>query len=275
MKFGKTYETAYRDTGLALPAFPYRGLKKQLKNLLESDGANAHVRFFQHLTAVARGLDAKWRRAASRLLLAARGDARLPALVARLLRGDQRPVQSHAAALAAWAGLTREALRKIVKKFNKRYAECCGVTSVATFPACGIGFIAGDVRTQIEALSLAREDAEDTVGCPVCLEVLFRPVVLRDCGHAMCRQCFGELQRASTASRRDALGRMVPAVACPMCRSPACSAAAAPALGLVAKEARNNSFKRRQEAAREESERKIEMKHSNRVRNHPMALMLA
>jgi len=268
MKFGKTYETAYDDIALSLPAFPYRALKKMLNAALEREGADAHIPFFAHLTSVTRKLDAKWRGAVRRVLLA----IQLPTTLSHALLG-KRDVHVHAAALAAWAGLTREALRKILKKFNKRVAQHCTCGTVQIFSQCSLGFMASNARTQIEALGLPPTDAKDAVDCPVCLEVLYQPVTLRECGHAMCRHCFDGLSKRAPFGR-DVLGHRFPVAKCPICRAPASAAVAAPALQHVARATRTDSFNRRKGEAAAEAERKLEEKFGRHVKAHPMALML-
>jgi len=211
MKFGKRYEQElFPSLALAidLPAFPYKEAKKKLK-AVDSSPAGSEV-FIGFLDMKLRRLDSMWAAAARHAINSARKPQTIAALSKLGLARRPSGVQQ-AKALNAWAELSREAMRKILKKFNKAQARAGAVGH--TDAIAGLAFVSSPTRTELEYLS---QETENTAHeCPVCLDVLFQPVAPA-CGHAVCRECFDEMRKSA--------GSTLGAVRCPICRGPASTA---------------------------------------------------
>ena len=186
MKFGKTCDDRFRALAPGAPAFPYKQLKKRLKRIRAAADEGDHEReglerdeFFSSLESHSRSIDRHWTRASKRCVFVAR---RLPLCSVGLLNWGS--TRQRAEVLAEWAALLREAIRKILKKYRKNASS----PPPAHLTAFNSSFARGGLRTQIEAL--ARRGAEekkngggggdghddDSVTCPVCFEVLYKPV---------------------------------------------------------------------------------------------------
>ena len=277
MKFGKTSEKEFTELGAALPLppFPYRALKKKLKPLTVTSAnvsADEVVDFFRFLSRALRRIDRAWR-ASARLTLFAASGPRAAAVASACSRAQLRRrcappggVPEQARALNAWAALSQEGLRKIIKKFHKR---CAASGSFGASPDCDLAFVRGNLRTQIEALARGTPAAED-ISCPVCLEPLFEPVAPRACGHALCKPCYQQLPRRQGWGAR-----------CPVCRGPAGDARAMPVLASIVRSADPESFgsrkaemmRAKQQAYDEKLAREAE-RYAHRARAHPMASMI-
>ena len=228
MRFGKTYEAAFAATGANLPPPPYKALKKKLKQTL-NHAAYGHEQaqdFFRFLHSALVQVDRKWQRAAHSVILAhefaasaPRAAATLASIVPARAKASFNDPQERAKSLQAYAQLAREALRKIIKKFNRHCAWRLQFLVQMHHPT-GLGFVCGALRTQVELLARGESDS---VECPVCLDTLYQPVAPKACGHAMCRPCHKKL----VAEQHSA--------SCPICRGPAAQAKAMPVLGALAK----------------------------------------
>jgi len=255
MHFGKDCEAAFLEIDRSLPAFPYKMLKKQLR--LEDEAA-----FFRLLTRVLHRIDGCWTRAVRRVLLARKLHKAGIRGTSKLLCGSAG-VQNQAAVLHDWAALAREALRKILKKANKRGHE----TQTVLITDHRLGFARSWLRTEIEALGMHGTSpscnsgrAMTDIDCPVCLDVLFKPVAPRSCGHAMCGPCFKHLQRRKGAT-------------CPKCRGPIDRTEAMPVLAVLAKAAEPWSVQSRREEEEAERDRQLALKYRRHIRNHPMLVL--
>jgi hypothetical protein len=62
-------------------------------------------------------------------------------------------------------------------------------------------------RTSQAAILRPKDEAEEDVECPICLEAYVAPLVLKACGHAFCRLCLIRSTRLSTSGHL-----------CPLCR---------------------------------------------------------
>ncbi len=246
-----THQTSYKD------------LKKQLKRIRECSEDNPEectrrrAAFFTSLESHAKLSGAAWRTQSRKVLFAAR---RLPRGVctSRYLGGVS--VQERSVTLAAWAELSREAVRKILKKYRKITAQ----NPEEEFPrlsAFDASFSRGCLRTEIEALA---KPAASAWSCPICLEVLIKPVAPSSCGHAVCGPCFDGLV---SANRRLAPRR---SVACPVCRETTGHATALPLLAKVAKAAQPDQYRARKEARLAQD---AAAKYAWRLQYHPMAAL--
>lgn len=204
MKFGKECEERFARLGLDLPPFPYKAAKKKLK---EVDGkstsvepaAHAGEEFLLFLERNLRMLDAEWSHAARVVIRAEVAPIKAAALA---FISVSRQSKADATMLAAWARLSREALRKILKKANKQLG-----TSYTFDTLPPLALICSRTRTEIEHLA-THDEAEPVHDCPVCLDLLFEPVAPA-CGHALCNACFQSLRSSQNRPR------------CPVCRRPA------------------------------------------------------
>mmetsp|Transcript_65457 Transcript_65457/g.122500 ORF Transcript_65457/g.122500 Transcript_65457/m.122500 type:complete len:322 (+) Transcript_65457:185-1150(+) len=117
MKFGKEYMNKYAaiDSTSRIPPFPY----KQLKKLIDDGGGESAAVFFSKLREQTSIVDRAWKREAERTIFAAR---RLPRRASEVYLGGQS-VEEKSLVLAAWASLSREALRKILKKHSKKQLQ--------------------------------------------------------------------------------------------------------------------------------------------------------
>ena len=209
MKFGKLCEEAFRKLEIDLPAFPYKQAKKEMKAAaLQPCGLAARVVFFNFLRKELKLIDAKWSCAARQTVQSKVAPITTTFLTTLGLR--RRQGAEAARKLNAWASLSRDSVRKIVKKYNKQLGPRCG--HVAEPPGTPPRFVRSRLRTELEILVQQEEAMEDgnsaALDCPVCLETLFDPVA-PECGHALCRECFLAL-----CQRCDILQ-------CPICRRPA------------------------------------------------------
>jgi hypothetical protein len=238
MKFGKLCEEAFRKLELDLPAFPYELAKKQLKAAaLQFCGPAAQVVFFNFLGRELKLIDAKWSCAARQTVQAKVA----PITTAFLTTVGLRRRPEAARKLDAWARLSRECLRKIVKKYNKQLGSRCG--HIAELPGTPPRFVRSRLRTELEILAQQEEATEGRISaaldCPVCLETLFDPVA-PECGHALCRECFLALcQRCDTSQ-------------CPICRRPVTNTRRMPACGAMAMAADPEAHAARKRAAEQE-----------------------
>lgn len=272
MKFGKRSEKEFSELNAALPPFPYRALKKKLKPLTVASAqvsAEEVVDFFRFLSRALRRIDKAWRAAARLTLFAATGPRAAAVASACSMAQNRRRtpfaggVPEQARALNAWAALSQEGLRKIMKKFHKR---CAASGTYGVSPDCDLAFVRGNLRTQIDALARGTPSAED-ISCPICLEPLFDPVAPPACGHALCKQCYQQLP-----SRQGWEAR------CPVCRGPASNARAMPVLAGIVRSADPESFgsykaellRAKQQAHEEKLAREAE-RFARRARAHPMA----
>lgn len=259
MKFGKRYEQSFRDLNVELPPFPYRVLKKKIR-LLATEQAELPTdeRFLKFSSSLLTRLDQKWQSSVRRVMFKWR-NPRTSAVLHRLTGRKDLDVQQEADRLGAWAELSREGLRKILKKYNKRCGQKAGATACHHSSLGDLAFVRGRVRAQLEALARAGEDA-DALSCPVCLEVVYQPVAPR-CGHAVCAACYAQLA-------------MTAAPLCPVCRGDAPQASRMPVLSSVARYHDPSHFdarKRADEAARQAD---LERRFASRLKAHPMAAML-
>ena len=132
--------------------------------------------------------------------------------------------------LAAWAELTRERARALIKG------------SLATLD--DLQLMRSRTRTELEALAAARsgEPLEDIVACPVCLGIVF-DAVAPACGHTVCGPCYerwlqacSHLDKSDGAPTSSISGSSTTCVmTCPMCRGPAEAAAAMPHVRALAR----------------------------------------
>ena len=113
MKFCKQSAAAYESIGVkGVRPFPYKQLKKHLKSSVTCKSTEQiSARFFECLHSAVRQCDREWTIAAMKVRLFNR------------LSGLPRDAVDMALRLAAWAELSREAVRKIVKKYNKWYGS--------------------------------------------------------------------------------------------------------------------------------------------------------
>jgi len=182
-------------------------MKKELKASVKcTTKEQIPARFYSALTNEVRKADWQWMLATNYVLLAARS----PPLVRRAMRTPD-PID-RARRLEAWAELAREAIRKIVKKYNKWYGPTCGVMGLN--PEVNVGFIRSCSRIETEALARSREQQdtslEEGLTCPVCLDTVTQPVAAA-CGHPMCRACFMDLKKHARNHRGWSQ--------CPLCRN--------------------------------------------------------
>ena len=210
MKFGKKAAEefgALRVTTGCSP-FPYGVMKKMLKKSSEATSKDdIPARFFHRLQIETRRADRQWSFAARAVVLAARSPAPMaPLLQHTIVPGDNVALAEKAKALLAWANLAREALRKIVKKYNKQYGQrylaglasprlilllsrvraprcdSCGLVGIDS--ANDVAFLRSCLRTELEALANSQDELPSNGGddipsflhCPVCLDWLQDPV---------------------------------------------------------------------------------------------------
>lgn len=247
MHFGKHCEARFAATSTGLPSFPYKYLKKQLKLLLlaEDNDPKKKAAFFAEVAKILRRLEHKWSEAARLTLFAVRSP-RTASLLYKVKFGIQTDAGESAVKLVQWADLATDALRKLIKKYNKQCAARYG--GVAMYHGHEISFVRGRMRTELEALvqlhrrptSAADDDEHEDLACPVCLETLYLPCAPQ-CGHALCGPCHAKLVSASKDS--------VPQ--CPICRNPAAQSKRLPVLAYVAKACDAAGFKARCEAEAE------------------------
>jgi len=252
MHFGKHCQQRFSDAcpTLFLPALPYKELKKRLKPLLDgppSDAAAAAAAasFFAFAEEVLKVVDSHWSTASTITLRAAQSP---------VIGTSWRPTSSrrrranladrHAGELEAWAALACEALRKILKKYNKRCGASHGYRTAWPEPD-RFAFVRSGIRTQIASLARGSADANSgSLHCPVCLETFFRPVA-PSCGHALCRTCHASLARAAAPA----------AACCPICRAPARVVQRMVVLDKVAKKADPKAYIERKQAEEEQQAR--------------------
>ena len=101
--------------------------------------------------------------------------------------------------------------------------------------------------------------------CPVCLQVLFCPVVLQPCGHHYCEQCWQRVVDAASYEERKP--------ACPVCRSEPANAALDSKLDDKVKERHPDEWHVR--LRQRETERQIELSCARRAEMEAAALAAA
>lgn len=253
MKFGKLYEDNYQSIGLDLPPFPYRAAKKKLKALQREANPNASPVFLSDLEKRTRTIDHLWKRAVWGVIR----NAVAPRKAAVLTRiGLARPTTSEdAARLDAWARLSREAMRKILKKANKQLGTAVGLD---TLPGEPFAFVCSRTRTELEYLAARVNDGTETThDCPVCLDLLFQPVAPA-CGHAICAACFQNLKSTALSP------------CCPICRGPANAPQRMHVAAAAAKAADPARHTQRKEAEEYEKAVALAKKYERRIRTMPL-----
>ena len=284
MKFGKTSAAAFSTLEIGLPPLPYKELKKQLHSEQKKCAVSRfdiQATFLKTLTKMLRWLDMRWAIAANSLLVAARRPMMTSALapvlaklggsrgrrLARWWRSDEA-LHTRAHKLDVWAQLSREGVRKIVKKYNKQ----CGAEH-GSLPVCPIGglrFVSSRLRTEIEILARSVRPAEGEsrvseiqMECPVCLDTVFRPVAPA-CGHLICRDCFIGLAAAADEH----------SLRCPVCRESAANSRRMHVAGWVAKAVDPIGFSQRRKSELVKKQAELERKYAKRAATHPMLILL-
>lgn len=279
MKFGKTAPAAFLAIGAPVPAFPYKQLKKQLKDVVKGGKQEP---FFRNLLQEMRRIDYAWQIECKNVLFAA-GSPRAASVVAALSlksRPTKAEVKARAISLDQWAALSREGLRKLLKKYRKLCSERFPEMPAAASRFSGLAFMRGCLRTQIEGLAVtdgadasaepAADEPDERLDCPVCLERLYQPVASAQCGHALCAPCFKQLKAADPQ-------RAAPP--CPVCRTPVRSAKPLAVLGSIVKATHPTTFRARAEAEAEATraaqDAALAKRFAGRANAHPMAMLLA
>lgn len=287
MKFGQHCDVAFPRLCLDLPPFPYKEAKKILKLLSHSSkenrGPSQRDSFVAYLDGEMRRIDSKWHGKAHNIVKAAKSTIRLPRTTAVLikfgLRKRSRPEEAER--LDAWAQLSRDGMRKIIKKYNKQLGACCG--HVLHLPSEPFNFVNSRTRTELESLVLLlashsalltptitageacrscdAASAPPVQECPVCLDTLYEPVAPA-CGHAMCHTCFESLRANSVVPQ------------CPMCRRPARWAQRMPVIGAAAKAADPAGWHAACDRALQKKEDALAAEYARRGRHHPMAMLV-
>jgi len=200
MKFGKTAEAAFATIAAeGVSAFPYRRMKKQLNMTISNHAGNSvHLRrtFFEALQLEVRTCDREWQSAAQAVMRQSARVTWMPRSFYRRLREETgTDVSERAQRLEEWSKLAHEALRKLIKKYNKKCGASCGMLDLSFFEA---QFIESRARSATKAL--ASRNCMDPMAeapscelgmeaCSVCGDVLVDPVDA-PCGHNVCRRCF-------------------------------------------------------------------------------------
>jgi len=250
MKFGKHCEMAYPALSLGeVPPFPYKRMKKRIKTVqCEENGGSS---FVSDLNSEVRRIDAVWSQAARRTIEAARAprkDAFARAVGLRSPPGDARK-------LAAWAQLSRDGVRKILKKANKQLTFPSG--PIDMLPGEPLAFVCSRTRTELECLAEELESQD----CPVCLGILYDPVAPA-CGHAVCRDCFQSLRERAAAPQ------------CPICRrSVDAGARALPIVGAAVKAANPADYAARKKEKEAEQNEALAKRYAHRINQHPMMMV--
>ena len=268
MKFGQYCEEACRELAdlSNMPAFPYKSLKKRLKQVAESPAENPDPRqeFASFLTSQVQSVDEAWKRAA-RAVLKAERTSYATKLLAKVGVG-RTPDAKLSQYLNEWASVARTGLRKIKKKYNKKLGGKYGVADESLVLDTAYAFMRSRERTEIETLArrhmngnasegaeLADESAAEVVRmleCPVCLERLDNPVAPA-CGHAMCRGCHTEMINSRAARRINVVvvymlltPKNQAPPACPICRGPAAVVEKMPSLARAVRAASKSKRRR-------------------------------
>jgi len=201
MKFGKTAEAAFATIAAeGVSAFPYRRMKKQLNTTISNHAGNSvHIRhmFLEALQLEVRACDREWQDAAQAVTRQRARVAWMPHTFYRRLRDDTTAdLSERAQRLEEWSKLAQEALRKLIKKYNKKCGASCGSLDLSLFKAQFI-----DARARINCMDPMAEAPSCELGvqaCTVCGDLLADPVDA-PCGHAVCRRCFEYIAMRSHA----------------------------------------------------------------------------
>ena len=202
MKFGKRCEQLFRATGISesqIPSIPYRDLKRALHH----NRFVSTCKFFEIVVHAIRVSDAAWVRTIQRIQIC----NVIVCSNAHLI-----------AALVAWADVAKESLRKLLKKYNRRYAQTHGpVIEAARDVRFLHSFTLLRLHHMMQMISLPpyphHELAKgDTKECPICFSSLTDETVHTHCGHLFCFKCFRKVHEVCRAS----VLKRVPT--CPVCR---------------------------------------------------------
>ena len=237
MKFAKHCERVCAELSRStkVPAFPYKELKKRLKNTRSAD---PRTEFCVFLTSRVQEVDVQWKKAVRSALRAERTTWSSGMLGLLGLR-NKADVMERQRCLAEWGGVARTGLRKIKKKYNKLLAATHG--PLDNFPGVSqFAFLQSRERTEIEALAAQESQEAGSLDCPVCLETLVEPVA-PPCGHPVCSRCFDDLwtKREGVRTVSVAGGTLVvqpkgSCPQCPVCRAPARDLRSMPTLARMA-----------------------------------------
>ena len=180
MKFCKTLEQEICFLKSSLPVFPYKYIKKMLRT-----SHDVKKDFINYINTDITALDRKWKHKTNYFLFKHRFY-------------KSKNSQIYAQNLLRCAFLYKEALRKILKKYNKKYGVENGrIKNVSNFHFQESVYL-------VELKCISQSFIQEELVCCICLDMLWRPVT-QECGHLVCYECHSEMKN-------------IQELQCPICR---------------------------------------------------------